>query len=122
FMTRMRSILSGISYSTVSSEEMVALRERDYQVSVYLIFSLMGQFVQTEVHNSVGRADCIVHTRDVIYVFEFKLWSKGTPQEALAQIKANGYDTPFRASGKRVVLIGVSFDEQKRTIGAWEAE
>ena len=122
FMTRMRSILSGIPYSTVSSEEMVALRERDYQVSVYLIFSLMGQFVQTEVHNSVGRADCVVHTRDVIYVFEFKLWSKGTPQEALAQIKANGYDTPFRASGKRVVLIGVSFDEQKRTIGAWEAE
>ena len=122
FMTRMRSILSGIPYSTVSSEEMVALRERDYQVSVYLIFSLMGQFVQTEVHNSVGRADCVVHTRDVIYVFEFKLWSKGTPQEALVQIKANGYDTPFRASGKRVVLIGVSFDEQKRTIGAWEAE
>ena len=122
FMTRMRSMLSGIPYSTVSSEEMVALRERDYQVSVYLIFSLMGQFVQTEVHNSVGRADCVVHTRDVIYVFEFKLWSKGTPQEALAQIKANGYDTPFRASGKRVVLIGVSFDEQKRTIGAWEAE
>ena len=122
FMTRMRSILSGIPYGTVSSEEMVALRERDYQVSVYLIFSLMGQFVQTEVHNSVGRADCVVHTRDVIYVFEFKLWSKGTPQEALAQIKANGYDTPFRASGKRVVLIGVSFDEQKRTIGAWEAE
>ena len=122
FMTRMRSILSGIPYSTVSSEEMVALRERDYQVSVYLIFSLMGQFVQTEVHNSVGRADCVVHTRDVIYVFEFKLWSKGTPQEALAQIKANGYDTSFRASGKRVVLIGVSFDEQKRTIGAWEAE
>ena len=122
FMTRMRSILSGIPYSTVSSEEMVALRERDYQVSVYLIFSLMGQFVQTEVHNSVGRADCVVHTRDVIYVFEFKLWSKGTPQEALTQIKSNGYDTPFRASGKRVVLIGVSFDEQKRTIGAWEAE
>lgn len=122
FMTRMRSILSGIPYSTVSSEEMVALRERDYQVSVYLIFSLMGQFVQTEVHNSVGRADCVVHTRDVIYVFEFKLWSKGTPQEALAQIKANGYDTPFRASGKRVTLIGVSFDEQKRTIGAWETE
>lgn len=122
FMTRMRSILSGIPYSSVASEEMVALRERDYQVSVYLIFSLMGQFVQTEVHNSVGRADCVVHTRDVIYVFEFKLWSTGSPQEALAQIKANGYDTPFRASGKRITLIGVSFDEQKRTIGAWETE
>ena len=122
FMTRMRSILSGIPYSSVASEEMVSLRERDYQVSVYLIFSLMGQFVQTEVHNSVGRADCVVHTRDVIYVFEFKLWSTGSPQEALAQIKANGYDTPFRASGKRVTLIGVSFDEQKRTIGAWETE
>ena len=122
FMTRMRSILSGIPYSTVSSEEMVALRERDYQVSVYLIFSLMGQFVQTEVHNSVGRADCVVHTRDVIYVFEFKLWSTGSPQEALAQIESKGYALPYKAAGKRVVLIGASFDEQKRTIGAWEAE
>ena len=122
FMTRMRSILSGIPYSTVSSEEMVALRERDYQVSVYLIFSLMGQFVQTEVHNSVGRADCVVHTRDVIYVFEFKLWSKGTPQEALAQIKSKGYALPYEVTGKRVVLIGASFDERKHTLGAWEVK
>ena len=82
----------------------------------------MGQFVQTEVHNSVGRADCVVHTRDVIYVFEFKLWSKGTPQEALAQIKSKGYALPYEVTGKRVVLIGASFDERKHTLGAWEVK
>ena len=120
FMTRMRSILSGIPYSSVASEEMVALRERDYQVSVYLIFSLMGQFVQTEVHNSVGRADCVVHTRDVIYVFEFKLEGSGTPEEALAQIEERGYAARYLGTEKKIVCIGVTFDPETRNIKEWK--
>ena len=120
-MTRIQSILSGIPYDTLPAGE-VALRERDYQISVYLIFSLVGEFVQTEVQNASGRADCIVHTADTIYLFEFKLWSAGTAAEALAQIKKNGYDLPYRSSSKRLLLIGASFDEKKRTLGAWETE
>ena len=61
-----------------------------------------------------------MHPRDVIYAFEFKLWSRGTPQKALEQIKEKGYDTPYRAFGKRIIMIEVRFDMQKRTIGAWE--
>ena len=121
FMTRIQSILSGIPYDTLPSGE-VALRERDYQISVYLVFSLVGEFVQTEVQNASGRADCIVHTANTIYLFEFKLWSKGTASDALAQIKKNGYDLPYRSSSRRLLLIGASFDEKKRTLGAWETE
>ena len=121
FMERMQAIISSIPYDDFPKDKL-KLREQNYQTAVYLVFALMGQFVQTEVHNSVGRADCVVHTRDVIYVFEFKLWSTGSPQEALAQIESKGYALPYKAAGKRVVLIGASFDEQKRTIGAWEAE
>ena len=121
FMTRIQSILSGIPYDTLPAGE-VTLRERDYQIAVYLVFSLLGEFVQTEVQNASGRADCIVHAANTIYLFEFKLWSKGTAADALAQIKLNGYDVPYRSSNKRLMLVGASFDEKKRTLGAWEIE
>lgn len=120
-MTRMQSILSALPYDTASLAEL-KWRERDSQIAVYLIFALMGQFVQTEVQNATGRADCVVYTGEVIYMFEFKLWSAGTASEALAQIRTKAYDAPYRASGKRIVLVGASFDEQKRTIGDWEVE
>ncbi len=120
-MTRMQSILSALPYDTASFA-VLKWRERDSQIAVYLIFALMGQFVQTEVQNATGRADCVVYTGEVIYMFEFKLWSAGTASEALAQIRTKAYDAPYRASGKRIVLVGASFDEQKRTIGDWEVE
>ncbi|MFC2349014.1 MAG: PD-(D/E)XK nuclease domain-containing protein [Bacteroides sp.] len=88
----------------------------------YLVFSLMGQFVETEVQNAQGRADCVVRTQDTIYLFEFRLWSTGTPADALAQIKEKGYAVPYLSSGKCIIIIGASFDEEKRNIGAWETE
>ena len=121
-MTRLQTILAGIPYVTTSPDEAVKLYERDYQAVIYVIFSLLGQFVQTEVQNAGGRADCVVHTQEVIYVFEFKLWSAGTPEKALEQIRTSGYALPYQSSGKRVLLVGVSFDDQKRTIGAWKVE
>ena len=121
FMRRMQSILAGIPYNTVTSKD-AKLYERDFQVSVYLIFSLMGEFVETEVHNNVGRADAVVRTQETIYVFEFKLWSSGTPADALAQIKTNGYAKPYLSSGKSIILIGASFDEATRNLAAWETE
>lgn len=121
-MTRIQSLLASIPYISAAPEEAIKLYERDYQAVIYIIFTLLGQFVQTEVRSATGRADCIVHTQETIFIFEFKLWSAGTPEEALAQIRTKGYALPYKASGKRIVLIGASFDEQKRTIGAWKAE
>ena len=63
------------------------LREQNYQTAAYLIFALMGQFVQAEVHCSTGRADCVVQTADSIYIFEFKLTGNGTAEDAINQIK-----------------------------------
>ena len=49
FMERLQSIISGIPYDNFSGEKL-KLREQNYQTAVYLIFKLMGQFVQTEIH------------------------------------------------------------------------
>ncbi|MGP1445665.1 PD-(D/E)XK nuclease domain-containing protein, partial [Treponema sp.] len=86
----------------------------------YLVFTLMGQFVQTEVHCSTGRADCIVTTADTVYIFEFKLSGNGSAEEALNQIKENRYAERYKADSKKIVLIGSSFDEQTRTIKDWK--
>ena len=115
FMEALSNLLESIPYSTASEED-VRWREQNYQIAVALIFQLMGFYIQTEVHSAKGRADCVVHTQDIIYIFEFKLWSAGTAEEALAQIQEQEYYKPLLLQGKQVVLIGTSFDEEKRNI------
>ena len=118
FMTNLKSLLASIPYDTASASE-VELRERDYQIAVYLVFALMGLFTQTEVQSATGRADCVAITPNYVYVFEFKLWSTGTAEEALQQIVDKGYATKYASSGKELILVGASFDETKRNIGEW---
>ena len=121
FMERMQSLIAGISYDNFSSKEL-KLREQNYQTAVYLIFKLMGQFVQTEVYCSTGRADCVVRTTDAIYIFEFKLSGTGSAEDALAQIQKQNYAAKYKTDGKKIVLIGTSFNEESRTIKDWKTE
>ena len=118
FMKRLEGLIAGIPYDTFAPT-MVKYRERDAQVAVYLVFSLMGQFIASEVHSVIGRADAVVHTTETTYIFEFKLEGTSTPAEALAQIEEKGYATPYQKQGKKVIAIGVSFDAAKRNIGGW---
>ena len=121
FMERMRSIIAGIPYDNFTEENM-KLREQNYQTAVYLVFALMGQFVQTEVHCSTGRADCIVTTADSIYLFEFKLTGNSSAEDALNQIKEKEYAAKYQVDGKKIMLIGAGFDEKTRTIKEWKVE
>ncbi len=115
FMNGIHSLVAGMSYSS----DKTTVHEWAYQMVFYTIFRLMGLRVHTEVHNLQGRADCVVETETHVYVFEFKLWSAGTPEEALVQIREKGYAEPYMSLGKEIILVGVSFDEAKRNIGAW---
>lgn len=92
--------------------------EKHYQTIFYLLFRLMGQYVDAEVKSAVGRADAVVKLQDAIYVFEFKF--DGTPREALAQIDSKQYAIPYQVDGKKIVKVGVNFDSGTRTIGGWE--
>ena len=121
FMERMQAIIASIPYDDFPKDKL-KLREQNYQTAVYLVFALMGQFVQTEVHCATGRADAVVITADAVYIFEFKLSGNGSAEDAFNQIKTNGYAAKYMASGKKIVLIGSSFDEQTRTIKDWQTE
>ena len=92
--------------------------EKHYQTIFYLLFRLMGQYVDVEVKSAIGRADVVLKLSDAIYVFEFKF--DGTPDEALAQIESKNYAIPYQSDGRRIVKIGVNFDSATRTIGEWK--
>lgn len=113
FMTRLRAFFAGVPY------ELNDQTERHYQVIFYLVFKLLGQFVETEVRSAFGRADAVVKTADRIYVFEFKL--NGSLDEALSQIDDKGYLISYTADGRQLVKVGASFDPATRNIGEWKA-
>ena len=119
FMERMRSIIAGIPYDDFPKDKL-KLREQNYETAVYLVFALMGQFVQTEVHYATGRADAVVITVDTVYIFEFKLSGNSNAEDAINQIKEKNYAAKYQVDGKKVVLIGSSFDEDARTIRDWQ--
>ena len=121
FMERMQSLIAGIPYDNFTDKN-VKLREQNYQTAVYLVFALMGQFVQTEVQCSTGRADCVVQTADTVYIFEFKLFTSGSAEDAINQIKEKGYAAKYKTEGKKLVLVGSAFDEETRTIKEWKTE
>lgn len=112
FMNRLKAFFADFPY------ELNEKTERHYQVVFYLVFKLMGQFCDAEVHSARGRADAVVKTSDYIYVFEFKL--NGTTEEALQQIDDKGYLIPYQADGCRLVKVGASFSADERNIAGWE--
>ena len=114
FMHRFEAFFADFPY------ELNDKTERHYQVIVYLIFKLMGQFTQAEVHSAKGRADAVVQTPKYVYIFEFKL--NGTAEEALRQINDKGYAEPFKGDSRQIMKIGVEFSAETRNVKRWLVE
>jgi len=114
FMERLKVFFAGIPY------ELNDNTERHYQVIFHIVFTLMGQFIQSEVRSARGRADAVVQAKDAVYVFEFKL--NGTAEAALKQIEERGYLIPYSLDGRKLVKIGVDFDKDTRNINHYIVE
>ena len=92
--------------------------EKDFQYAMYIIFELLGEYVQTEKQTSNGRIDILLQTKDYIYVMELKV--DGSADEALRQIEEKGYDRPFAADPRKLFKIGASFSSANRRIEEWK--
>ena len=106
------------AYLASISNRLSNKNEKDFQTVLYLIFNLMGAYILVEEDNAIGRADAVLHMPDTTYVMELKY--DGTVEEALRQIDEKGYLIPYTADGKRLVKVGINYDSNKRTIGAWK--
>jgi hypothetical protein len=113
FMTRLKAYFAGISY------ELDNKTERHYQTVFYLLLKSMGQFVEVEPRSAIGRADAIIVTANFVYAFEFKLTENATAEDALKQIDDKGYLTPYIASNKKLVKVGVEFSKTERGLKRW---
>ena len=118
-----KKVLAGIYYGNIpSGEEGQNLREYYYQSVLYALFYVLEMQVQTEVICATGRIDMVITTRKRVYLFEFKVMTSGTPQDAIAQLKESGYLAKFNKTKRSIHLVGISFDEKTRNVGAWEEE
>ena len=114
-MTRFKSLFASLPYSTKTDDTVI---EQNFQNVIYIVFILMGQFVNVEQYYSFGRADCVVQADNYIYLFEFK--RDRSADEALAQIEEKKYAAPFASDKRKIFKIGVNFDSKEKNINEWK--
>ena len=94
--------------------------EGHYQTMLYVVFSLLGRYVQMEVRTAKGRIDMVLETKTDRYVMELKI--DRPAQEALDQIDQKGYLLPYTLDDLRLHKVGISFSTKERTLCEWEIE
>lgn len=112
FMSRLEALFANGNYQIAGDAELY------FSNALYVVFQLMGFYVEVERHTSDGRMDMIVKTSDYIYIFEFKL--DKTADEALQQINYKEYAKPFEHDGRHIYKIGVNFSTKTRRIDGWK--
>ncbi|MDD6131373.1 MAG: PD-(D/E)XK nuclease domain-containing protein, partial [Bacteroidales bacterium] len=91
--------------------------EGHYQQMLYIIFSLMGFYLDVEVHTAKGRVDLVLHAPQALYIIEIKL--NKSAEEAMEQIELKQYDKRFALLNLPVVKVGVNFSTEARNITDW---
>ena len=113
-LRRLQTFLSTIPYCDNTRYE------GHYQQMFYIIFSLLGSFVDVEVRTPRGRVDVVLRTKTTLYVMELKL--DKTAGEAIEQINLKNYPERFALCGLPVVKVAINFDSERCTIGDWMIE
>ncbi len=94
--------------------------EGHYQQVLYVIFSLLGYYVDLKVRTPRGRVDVVMRTRSTLYVMELKLDKR--VDDAMRQIDLRNYPERFALCGLPVVKVGIVFDSNEHTLGEWKIE
>ena len=112
FMSRLEALFANGNYQIAGDAELY------FSNALYVVFQLMGFYVEVERATSDGRMDMIVKTSDYIYILEFKL--DKTADEALQQINDKEYAKPFEHDVRHIYKIGVNFSTKTRRIDGWK--
>ena len=94
--------------------------EGHYQQMMYVIFSILNNYVDVEVHTPRGRVDMVLRTATHLYLFELKLGQSA--DAAMRQIDLKEYAKRFALCGLPVVKVGINFDVEKHNITEWKIE
>lgn len=113
-LRRLQTFLSTVPYCDNTKYE------GHYQQMLYIIFSLLGYYVDVEVHTPRGRVDMVLRTNTTLYVMELKLDKDAS--SAMEQINLKNYPERFALCGLPIVKVAVSFDCDRGTIADWKIE
>ena len=94
--------------------------EGHYQQMMYVIFSILDNYVDVEVRTPKGRVDMVLRTATHLYLFELKL--NQSANVAMKQIDLKEYPKRFALCGLPIVKVGINFDMEKHTIKNWMVE
>ena len=111
FMQRMETFFAGNDYQVAGKAELY------FQNTLYVLFKLMGFYVDVERHTTDGRMDILIQTVDYVYILELKIdQSAGV---ALQQIEEKQYAAAFMGDNRRVFKIGINFSSETRRMTEW---
>ena len=94
--------------------------EGHYQQMMYVIFSILDNYVDVEVRTPRGRVDMVLRTATRLYLFELKM--NKSADAAMRQIDLKEYPKRFALSGLPVVKVAINFDAAKHTLADWRVE
>ena len=94
--------------------------EGHYQQMMYVIFSILDNYVDVEVRTPSGRVDMVLRTATHLYLFELKLNKDAAT--AMKQIDLKEYSKRFALCGLPIVKVGVNFDVATHNITDWKIE
>ena len=95
-------------------------QEKYFQTIIYLLFLLLGVYIEAEAHTNIGRIDAVASYGDWVYIFEFKI--DQDEEVAFEQIMARQYYQKYQHQGKKIVLIGANFSYEKRQLDGWKTK
>ena len=91
--------------------------EGHYQQMLYVIFTLLGYYVDVEVHTATGRIDVVMRTSNTLYLIELKI--NQTAETAQKQIYDKEYIKRFVHYKLPIVTVAINFSTEKHTITGW---
>lgn len=92
FLHRLQNFFADTPYELTRNQEL------RYQNVLFIIFKLVGFYVEAEYHTGQRRINLVLKTDRFIYVMEFKL--KSSAEEVLQQMKEKQYALPFAINKK----------------------
>lgn len=108
FVRDLDIFMAGIPYDMKMEDE------NNLHNALYILLTLIGTEVDTEVHTSDGRIDLVVKTPKFIYIIELKF--DHYAQEAMTQIEEKHYGVPYLRDQRRIFEIGLNFSTKTRRL------
>ena len=116
FFDGLKSLYAGMAYG--STERRV--HENSYGRCLSFLLASCGFDFTMESVQSNGRADIVAKHPAMVCVFELKV--DEPVDRAFAQIREKKYAEPYRADGRPIWLIGLSFDSKTRHLVGYAAK